>query len=427
MASDWVALGAGTDRRRHARRLALVHDRMAAGDSVGRRSDDVVRRVIQRSWERSSAAGVDPGAPAAPVLLAADEAGERWEHHPLALAVPILRNLLEEAGDEEHVALVCDADGTVLWLDGAPRLLDAAHEVHLEVGSAWSERAAGTNAMGTALAEEHAVQVFSAEHFTSAVHPWTCSAAPVHDPHSGALLGVIDLTGGIQTAHPHSLAAITMAARTIEAELAKLGRPVLLGDAAPETRPRLSILGRDRGELDAGNGVVRLSRRHTELLLLLQRFPEGLTAEQLALEVYGEQGRPGSVRAELHRLRAQLPGLVGERPYRLLEVLDVDVDRLHEELREGRLASALTDYPGPLLPRTEVPRLVELREGVDDQLRAAVLSSGSTELLERWLQTPSGRDDFQASRALVTALERDDPRRAAERPRLARLARQARG
>lgn len=426
MANDWVAIGAGTDRRNHARRLARAHDQMAAGDGHGKHSPELVRSVIQRSWNRSTAAGVDPGSHAAPIVMELGEAGERWERHPLALAVPILRGLLDEAGDEEHVALVCDADGTLLWLDGAPSLVDGARDVHLQVGSTWAERAAGTNAMGTALAEEHAVQVFSAEHFSSSVHEWTCSAAPVHDPHTGALLGVIDLTGSLKTAHPHSLAAITLAARTVEAELGKLGRPTLLSDGAPDARPRLQTFGRDRGELDAGNGVLRLSRRHTELLLLLHLFPEGLSAEQLALEVYGERGRPGSVRAELHRLRAQLPGLVGERPYRLLQPLDVDADGVAGELRDGLIASVLDGYDGPPLPRTEVPRLVELRERVDDALRAAVLGSGSVDLLERWLRTPSGRDDFEASRALITTLERSDPRRAAERPRLARLARQSR-
>ena len=73
--------------------------------------------------------------------------------------------------------------------------------------------------MGTALAVDHSLQVFSAEHFATPVHGWTCSAAPLHDPVSGKLLGVLDLSGPLQTAHPHSLALVTAAARMVEAVL----------------------------------------------------------------------------------------------------------------------------------------------------------------------------------------------------------------
>jgi transcriptional regulator of acetoin/glycerol metabolism len=51
------------------------------------------------------------------------------------------------------------------------------------------------------------------------VHGWTCSAAPVHDPEDGRLLGIIDLTGRMRTAHPHSYAVALETARAVEADL----------------------------------------------------------------------------------------------------------------------------------------------------------------------------------------------------------------
>ena len=48
---------------------------------------------------------------------------------------------------------------------------------------------------------------------------WTCSAAPIHDPDSGELLGVIDLTGDFADVHPHSLAVATATAHAVEAML----------------------------------------------------------------------------------------------------------------------------------------------------------------------------------------------------------------
>ena len=83
--------------------------------------------------------------------------------------------------------VVSDADGTLLWLEGAPRVrLAAANSMNFAVGALWSEGGAGTNAIGTALAADHAVQVFAAEHFNEVVQAWTCAAAPVHDPDTGA-------------------------------------------------------------------------------------------------------------------------------------------------------------------------------------------------------------------------------------------------
>jgi signal transduction histidine kinase len=86
-------------------------------------------------------------------------------------------------------------------------------------GALWTEHGAGTNAIGTALAADHPVQIFASEHFVEVVQAWTCSAAPVHDPDTGRLVGVIDLTGLEETVSPHSLAVVTTAARAVEAHL----------------------------------------------------------------------------------------------------------------------------------------------------------------------------------------------------------------
>ena len=116
--------------------------------------------------------------------------------------------------------VVSDADGTLLWLEGSPRVrLAAANSMNFAVGALWSESGAGTNAIGTALAADHAVQVFAAEHFNEVVQAWTCAAAPVHDPDTGALLGVIDLTSRMSTVHPHSFAVAVATAGAVEAHL----------------------------------------------------------------------------------------------------------------------------------------------------------------------------------------------------------------
>lgn len=415
---EWVAIDATTDRRAHALALQRLHDRMASGGGV---DPGVLRPVVRRSWERSTAAGVNPSGGRAPRMLDDDELHSRFERHPLAIAVPILRSLLADVGDSDHLAAIADADGSLLWIEGRRGLLEQASEAGVQPGTSWDEAVVGTNGVGTALAERHPVQIFSAEHFASPTHGLTCTAAPVHDPLTGALLGVVDVTGGLAGAHPHTLALVSLAARTVEHELLHRAQRAAQATLAP-VAARLSVLGCDRGVLRLGRQETVLSRRHTEMLLVLLLRPEGVSAEQLALEVYGEFGRPGTVRTEMHRLRVQLGGLVGERPYRLMRPLECDAELIEAKIRDGDVAAAVERYVGPAVPLTQVPRLVELRDRIDDALRAAVLADGDPVLLERWLRTPTGRDDYEASRALMARLDRSDPRRAAERSRLRRLA-----
>jgi signal transduction histidine kinase len=183
---------------------------------------DRVRLPIAESWSRSEVAGVSPSDSRAPTLFTdRREVRERWEAHPLEAAAPLIRRWLGRVADEsEQLIVVSDADGLLLWLDGDARVRSgAADALNFVEGTLWSEAGAGTNAIGTALAADHPVQVHAAEHFSEVIHGWTCSAAPVHDPEDGRLLGVIDLTGLMTTAHPESLAAALSAARAVEADL----------------------------------------------------------------------------------------------------------------------------------------------------------------------------------------------------------------
>jgi signal transduction histidine kinase len=183
---------------------------------------DRVRLPIAESWSRSEVAGISPSRSRAPTLFTdRREVRERWEAHPLEAAAPLIRRWLGRVADEsEQLIVVSDAEGLLLWLDGDARVRSAAADaMNFVEGTLWNEAGAGTNAIGTALAADHPVQVHAAEHFSEVVHGWTCSAAPVHDPEDGRLQGVIDLTGLMTTAHPGSLGAALAAARAVEADL----------------------------------------------------------------------------------------------------------------------------------------------------------------------------------------------------------------
>lgn len=215
--NPWLAIDAATPPLTHNRELHSAWERfLAAGELAS------VRAPIGASWERSQAAGVDPFSDRpAPVLGAADDVAARWQVHPLAAAVPLIRECLGAVAEEsQHLLVVSDDHGMLLWIEGDPRVrLDAADAMNFAEGASWSEANAGTNAIGTGLVARHAVQVFASEHFNAVVQAWTCAAAPVHDPDSGELLGTIDLTGRATTAHPLSFASALATARAVEAQL----------------------------------------------------------------------------------------------------------------------------------------------------------------------------------------------------------------
>ncbi|MFE4721374.1 GAF domain-containing protein, partial [Streptomyces sp. NPDC056728] len=199
MTDPWVALEPGTDPSERVRVLRRAHERFTAAGTVSR----PVRSVVADSWRRSAGAHVSPDASASVELSDGDLGAYRAEH-PLARVMPLFRELMGTfARDGEHLLAVCDAHGRLLWVEGDRTTRQRAGTMNFVPGARWSETAMGTNAPGTAVAVDRPVQVFAAEHFIRRVQPWTCAAAPVHDPRSGRLLGAVDITGGDGLAHPH--------------------------------------------------------------------------------------------------------------------------------------------------------------------------------------------------------------------------------
>ncbi|GAA0915273.1 GAF domain-containing protein [Streptomyces thermoalcalitolerans] len=394
MTDPWVALEPGTDLAEHVRALRRAHEMFTEAGTV----PHPVRPVVADSWRRSARAGVGPDGTARVELTDGDLDAYRAEH-PLAPVMPLFRELLGSfAADGEHLLAVCDAHGRLLWVEGHPATRQRAARMNFVPGARWAESAVGTNAPGTAVAVGRAVQVFAAEHFVRRVHPWTCAAAPVHDPRTGRVLGAVDITGGDGLAHPHSLGLVQAVARAAESQLALLGPR-----GAAAGTPELAALGRDEALLTVGGRRLRLSRRHSEIMVLLARHPEGLTGDELLCALYEDESvTPVTLRAELARLRRVLgPGLLASRPYRLTVPVGSDVAVVERRLETGAVAAAASVYAGPLLPASQAPAVVRLRQRLADGLRSALIARRDPDLLADWAHAPWGEDDLEVWRALA--------------------------
>ncbi|HTJ70366.1 MAG TPA: GAF domain-containing protein [Actinospica sp.] len=414
MTSDGWLAQTGPDPAETARGIARVKDAFLSGTEV-RGGRPRVRPVVAQSWQRC--AGLDPS-DAAPVTLTGGDLESYRAEHPLSLVVDLLRELVGSvAEDGKHLMAVSDASGRLLWVEGHAWARRRAEAMNFVEGAVWDEASAGTNAPGTALAVDHAVQIFASEHFRPAVQSWTCAAAPIHDPVTGEILGIVDVTGGDIVAHPHSLALVNAAAKAAEALLAAsqvwrredggaLWVPEQDGGDRPRRRTaaRLLALGRDQAVLAQHGRETRFNRRHSEILVILARRPEGLTGDQLAAALYDDDAAAeATVRVEVARLRRVLGALVGSRPYRLTAPVSADFLDVARALRERNLEAALAAYTGSLLPRSEAPSVVEERHFIDARLRTAVLESGSAALLDDWLER-CGADDLDAWERLVPLL-----------------------
>ena len=478
------------DGPEQARRLSELYDEVLGGGRV----PGVPRPLVAESWQRSLAALVDPELDAPPVIVSGDELESLRANHPLRAVLPILRQTLTSIADEaSHIMLITDAQGLVLWREGAADVQRQADRIALSEGAIWSEDKMGTNGMGTALAADQPVQIHSAEHLVRRIHAWTCAAAPVHDPDTGKVIGAVDVSGPLRTVHPAMVALVTAAAQLAEGQLRvrmaaadellrarNMRHLVALGDSAgalltPTGRVlavqplawlpdrlvvpagadrvdlgdgregvieqldegfliripgsvrrraslRLKLLGSRQPAAVVGGREIALTLRRAEVLALLLLHPSGLTAEQLMLQLYGDEGNPTTVRAEMHRLRNLLgEGVLDTKPYRIVGDVTGDITDVQAAIQRGDLPAALDLYAGPLLERSDAPALRAERDELDATLRGAVLDSGDADLLWRYGQTSIGAGDLEIFEALDVELPLVDRRRPVVSARLNRL------
>ena len=377
-----------------------------------------IRPLVRESWQRSLASGVDPDRAAVPVAFEEAELREYRDAHPLSSVMPVVRRLLTEAAvDANHMVAVGDAQGRLLWVEGDPALVARAETIHFVEGSWWSEDRAGTNAPGLALALDRPVQVFSSEHFSRLVQPWSCTAVPVHDPDTLQLLGFLDLTGGDHVASPQAMALVRAAVAAMESELrlqrlqrAPVPRP---RSRAPRSVDRIAVLGLDHAILTLGSQDFRLSPRHSEMILLLLMHPAGLSADELAVELLEGEINTVTVRAEMSRLRRLVGAdVVQSQPYRLSSGLSCDLLRIKQLLRQGSVRQAIAAYSGPVLPRSMAPGIVAIREDIRIELREQAWASGDAQVVLDAAELSDFRDDVQLWQAALQLLPAGDPKRA---------------
>ncbi|MCU0899235.1 MAG: GAF domain-containing protein [Cypionkella sp.] len=229
-----------------------------------------VRSFVAASWARSAQLyRLDPSErPGAERLTTAELTQARDRLGALLpTAAPHLDRLFQLVAGLGGCIVLADAQGVAVDRRGAAGDDRVFEEAGLWTGTLWSEARAGTNGIGTCLAEGRAVTIHRDQHFLARNIGLSCSSAPVHGP-DGQLLAVID----VSTARAELADAVAgligntvaEAARKVEADLFHRHYPRARVLQVPSLeRAAGALLAVDADDLVIG--ATRAARQHLGL------------------------------------------------------------------------------------------------------------------------------------------------------------------
>jgi sigma-54 dependent transcriptional regulator, acetoin dehydrogenase operon transcriptional activator AcoR len=180
---------------------------------------------IERSWRRCLANGQRPDQRVGFDVIPAQAVRRTEEaNHALRQAArPVLDKLGRAIAHSRYFAILTDAQGVVVDVDGPIDRGDRRARLITRVGVDLSERAVGTTAIGAVLAELRPVWLHRGEHFFDDTSVYSCAGAPLFGP-DGLCVGMLDLTGIEVAERPELKHLVSQSARSIENALT-LSRP----------------------------------------------------------------------------------------------------------------------------------------------------------------------------------------------------------
>ncbi len=193
--------------------LKVQWDRFITKNEIDPALDDVVKQ----SWLRSVSYGVNPLQKTGEACISRNELESRLmkKDDLLQFSIPLMESLYTLVQGSGFLVILCDEEGFLLKVKGDSNTLSDAQKMNFKEGFSWSEKAMGTNAIGTCITLDRPLQIYAGEHFSRICQTWTCSASPIHDP-EGNVIGVLNMSGPFDKVHPHTLGMVVSAVLAIE-------------------------------------------------------------------------------------------------------------------------------------------------------------------------------------------------------------------
>jgi transcriptional regulator of acetoin/glycerol metabolism len=156
----------------------------------GSLDDETLRASVLESWRRSQALRVHSD------WLDLPFAREPNTDSRLAqAAAPVLQGITDDLSAQPVTVILTSADGVVVERSVSEgTFMKALDSVALAPGYSYAEEFAGTNGIGTALETGRPAFIRGGEHFVGQLDKLACAGAPIRDPITRRLLGVVNLT-----------------------------------------------------------------------------------------------------------------------------------------------------------------------------------------------------------------------------------------
>jgi hypothetical protein len=356
-----------------------------------------VRPEVAISWHRCREKyQVDPFLTEAPVAVA--EVNHTLEHDVIfaelgGLAVAAAREVDSLSG----IVTVTDASGRILAAWGDDATLAKATESNLAPWYCWSECAAGTNGMGTALEAHGPVLVNGPEHWCEAFHNWVCAGVAVRDVVTREPIAVLNVSCW-RTQLPGSAGG-------------------WLARAVSRTQRTLKRRARDSGaELVAA--FTQAKGHHGSALAAVDTAGKVVIADEPASVLMGVPAAIPAIDPTV-RWNPGLPDLIGVARYASAQAANnpgwVGSTQVFTHLAEeptsvsirpvfvaGHLVGSLMAFgtsdgaqlpqpEGPARPRVQPRRLVATRDSRMVLLRLPEVSFAESKGNDVWLSTDQGR------------------------------------
>lgn len=164
---------------------------------MGQYTGEEIRMDIFHSWEDSKKLGINPFQKKINEIITQTDLDNCLEKNKelLTVATPKIKNISDLLNESKTMFSIADNHGTVLYSEGEKNILKKAERINIFTGGTWSEKSAGTNAVGLALKTKQHSQVLFSEHYCEKNHEWFCAAFPILYPFTNDLLGVINIAG----------------------------------------------------------------------------------------------------------------------------------------------------------------------------------------------------------------------------------------
>lgn len=194
------------------------HQLAAARDGFLEGSAHDLSRVpdhVAASWRRSVSSGVRPSEVSSTYFADLD-LGSRL----VRSSGPVMEQLAEQiSGIPMCVALTDNRARLLARRDSNSGFGRVCDRVYFAQGFGYAEGSVGTNGVGTVLEFGESVHIVGAEHFVDTLQPFACAGAPVRDPITGRIEGVLDISCHARHSSPILLSLVRAAALQIERNL----------------------------------------------------------------------------------------------------------------------------------------------------------------------------------------------------------------